>query len=146
MSSSLIWRHIHSALCHIEAKSFVNYLFNSSLGRPCLTQARIWPSAGLLTQHFLWPQGASPPGFYPLREVGLLPETPLIRGMPMEPKVFLAMPDACGLPPCARAHLKKGLCYTCPVVGRRTNTCVNSSLGRPCLIQARIKPSAGLLT
>ena len=34
--------------------------------RPCLTRARVWPSAGLLTHHFLRPQGGPPSGFYPL--------------------------------------------------------------------------------
>ena len=39
VSSSLIGRHIHSALCHIEAKSFVNYYINpcwSFNGKSCL--------------------------------------------------------------------------------------------------------------
>ena len=36
------------------------------------------------------------------------------RGMPTGPKVFLALPDACGLRPCDRAHLKNGLVpYSC---------------------------------
>ena len=63
-----------------------------------------------------------------------------IRGMPTGPKVFLAVPDACGLRP--RDHLKKALCQICPVVGRMINTKVvllktylSSSwvaFGRPC--------------
>ena len=39
----------------------------------------------------------------------LAPEAPLIRVMPTGPKVFLAMPDACGLRPCNRTHLKNSL-------------------------------------
>ena len=36
------------------------------------------------------------------------------RGMPTGPKVFLALPDACGLRPCDRTHLKNGLVpYSC---------------------------------
>ena len=34
---------------------------------------------------------------------------PLIRRMLMGPKVFLALPDACGLRPCDWTHLKNGL-------------------------------------
>ena len=44
-----------------------------SLGQPCLTRARIWPSTGLLTHHFLRPQGAIPRAFTTLRGLGLLP-------------------------------------------------------------------------
>ena len=64
------------------------------------------------TGDFLQPQGAVPPGFYPLRGGWvhcLAPEVRLWRGMPMGPKVFLAMPDACGLWPCDRTQLKNGL-------------------------------------
>ena len=39
----------------------------------------------------------------------LAPEAPLIRWMTTGPNVFLAMPDASGLWPCDRAHLKNGL-------------------------------------
>ena len=64
------------------------------------------------TGDFLRPQGAIPPGLYP-PSGGLLPGAPK-RGMPTEPKVFLALPDACGLRPCDRAHLKNGLVpYSC---------------------------------
>ena len=70
------------------------------------------------TGEFLRPQGAIPPGLYPLRGgLGLLPrapEAPPKRGMPTGPKVFLALPDACGLRPGDRAHLKNGLVpYSC---------------------------------
>ena len=71
-------------------------------------RARICPSAGWLTHYFLRPQGAITPGFYPLRRgwvYCLAPEDPLIRGMPTGPKVFLVLPDACGLRPCDRTHL-----------------------------------------
>ena len=50
------------------------------------------------------------PRLYPLKGVYcLVPEAPLKRGMPTRPKVFLALPDACGLRPCDRTHLKNGL-------------------------------------
>ena len=44
----------------------------------------------------------------------LAPEAPLIREMPMGPKVFLAMLDVCGLWPCDQTHLQNGLvCFVC---------------------------------
>ena len=68
------------------------------------------------TGDFLRPQGAIPSGFYRLRGVGFIawrlgaPK----RGMPTGPKVFLALPDSCGLRPCDRTHLKNGLVpYSC---------------------------------
>ena len=65
---------------------------------------------------FIRPQGAFPPGFYPLRwGHRSAPEAALIRGMPTGPLSFLEMPGACGLRPCARAHLKKGLVPHLPV-------------------------------
>ena len=51
----------------------------------------------------------SPQTFTSFGGWGLLPEAPLIRGMPTEPKVFFAMLDACGLRPCDQTHLKSGL-------------------------------------
>ena len=47
----------------------------------------------------------------PYGGLGLLPGAwgALLRGMPTEPMVFLAMSDACGLRPCDRTHLKNGL-------------------------------------
>ena len=47
----------------------------------------------------------------------LAPEAPLIRGIPTGPNVFLAMPGACGLRPCATTHQKKALCHTCTFSG-----------------------------
>ena len=76
-----------------------------------LTAARIWPSvfrqleisSGLR-------DGGLRLGFNPFRwGYCLAPDAPLIRGMPTGPKVFLTMLGACGLRPCARTHLKKGL-------------------------------------
>ena len=76
-------------------------------------------SVGLGTGDFLWLHGAVSPGFTPFRG-GLLPEAPLIREMPMEPKVFLAIPNTCGLRP--EPTFKKALCHICPVEGRMINT------------------------
>ena len=39
----------------------------------------------------------------------LVPEAPLKRGMPIGPKVFLVLPDACELRPCDRTYRKNGL-------------------------------------
>ena len=54
-------------------------------------------------------RGPSPPQAFtpPLGRVHCM--VPPIRGMPTEPKVFLAMPDTCGLRPYDRTHLKNGL-------------------------------------
>ena len=60
--------------------------------------------------------GAIPQAFTPFRGkvYCLAPEAPPKRGMPTGSKVFLAMPDACGLRPCARNNLKNGLVsYSC---------------------------------
>ena len=46
-----------------------------------------------------------------------VPEAPLFRGVPTEPKVFFKMPGRCELWPCARTHLKKALRHTHPVGG-----------------------------
>ena len=56
-------------------------------------------------------RGPSPPGFYPLRgEVYCLaPEAPQKGECRRGSKVFLTLPDACGLRPCDRTHLKNGL-------------------------------------
>ena len=59
------------------------------------------------TGDFLRPQGAITQAFTPLRGVYCL--SPLIRGMPTGLKVILALPNACGLRPCDRTHLKSGL-------------------------------------
>ena len=70
----------------------------------------------LSTGEFLRPQGAILPGFYHLRGVGLLPGAwgAPQKGMPTGSKVFLALPDACGLRSCDRTHLKNGLVpYSC---------------------------------
>ena len=58
----------------------------------------------------------------------LAPEAPLIRRMPTGSKVFLALPEACGLCPCDRTRLKMALCQISPVVERKTNTEVLPSL------------------
>ena len=50
------------------------------------------------------------PGFYPLRGgYYLVPDAPQIRGMLTGPKVFLVLPNTCGLRPCDRTLLKNGL-------------------------------------
>ena len=65
---------------------------------------------------FLRSQGAFLPGFYHLRGSHRpAPGAPLIRGMPTGPYIFLGMPGAWGLRPCARTHLKKGLVPHLPV-------------------------------
>ena len=56
----------------------------------------------------------------------MAPETLLFRGMPTGPETFLKPSDACGLRPCARTHLKKALCHTCPVGGTVNKYCLIS--------------------
>ena len=74
----------------------------------CTSGRFYWVCLG--TGEFLWPQGAIPQGFTPFGGVYYqAPEVPLIREMPMGPKVFLALPDAYGLRPCYRTHLKNRL-------------------------------------
>ena len=56
-------------------------------------------------------RGPSPQAFTPSGGLGLLPGALGVpkRGMPTGSKVFLALPNACGLRPCDRTHLKNGL-------------------------------------
>ena len=65
----------------------------------------------VLPQHWRFPpaSGGHPPGFYPLIGGWVYCLAPLIREQSTGIKVFLAMPDACGLRPCDRNHLKNGL-------------------------------------
>ena len=75
-------------------------------------RARIWPSAGWLTHHFLRPQGAISQAFTSLCGVGFIAwhlRNPSYGGMLTGPKVFLALLGACGLRPCDRTHPKNGL-------------------------------------
>ena len=64
------------------------------------------------TGDFLRPQGATPGLLLPSGGGGFIawrlrhPK----KGMPTGPKVFLALPDACGLRPCDQTHLKKRHC------------------------------------
>ena len=51
----------------------------------------------------------------------LVPEALLIRGMSTGPKVFLALPDACGLRPCDQIHLKKPGAKLACSLGRLTD-------------------------
>ena len=55
----------------------------------------------------------SPQAFTPFRGLGLLPGTRMQTGL----KVFLALPDACGLQPCDQTHLKNGLVPNRTLVG-----------------------------
>ena len=62
--------------------------------------------------HHLWPQGAFPPGFNPLRRGWVYrpaPEAPRKRGMPTGSEAFLELPIALGYGPAKRTHLKHGL-------------------------------------
>ena len=65
-------------------------------------------------------QGASPPGFYLLREGWVYrpaPEAPQKGECRRDRGHFWKLPDACGLRTCTRTHHKKALCHTCPFGG-----------------------------
>ena len=114
--SSLVWWETLANSPRGRSRAFVCGLSSPvfglhSVGR--LTSGRFCRVC-LGTGDFLRPQGAIPPGFYPLRGGWVYCLAPPKRGMPTGPKVFLAWPDACGLRPCDRAHLKNGLVpYSC---------------------------------
>ena len=71
----------------------------------------LWAVLPGVPRHWRVPpaSGGLPPGFYHLQGVVGGGFISLKRGMPTEPKVFLTSPDACGLRPCDRTHLKNGL-------------------------------------
>ena len=84
-----------------------------AFGRP----SYLWAVLPGVRRHRRFPpaSGGHPPQAYTPSGgcLGLLPGAPK-RGMPTGPKVFLALPDACGLWPCDRAHLKNDLVpYSC---------------------------------
>ena len=86
-----------------------------AFGRPFY----LWTVLPGVPRHWRVPpaSGGHPPRLIPPSGgLGLLPGAwgAPKRGMPMGPKLFLALPDACGLRPCDRAHLKNGLVpYSC---------------------------------
>ena len=90
-----------------------------AFGRPY----NLWAVLPGVPQHWRFPpaSGSHPPRLIPPSGgLGLLPGAwgAPKRGMPTEPKVFLALPGACGLRPCDRTHLKTALCHIRALVGR----------------------------
>ena len=74
--------------------------------------------------HHLWPQGAVPSGFNPLRRGWVYrpaPEARRKRGMPTGSEVFLELPVALGFGPATGPTLKTALCHIRTLVGRRIN-------------------------
>ena len=92
---------LHLSSCRVALPPAVFTATLPSLLRSCRVCLGIW--------RFLRLQEAFPLCFYLFRGGRLVPEAPLISGMPTGLKMFLAMPTACGLRPCAQTHLKKGL-------------------------------------
>ena len=153
---------LKTALCHIRAlvgrfdkyrgprgrsRAFVCGLSSPVLGLYSvgrLTSGRFCRVC-LGTGDFLRPQGAIPPGFYPLRG-GVIAWRlrRLKKGNADGAEGIFSLPDACGLRPCDRAHLKNGLVPYSGVGGtqrqiqRSTRTFSKSMYGtRPCcLVQA----------
>ena len=111
-----------SRMSYAHTFKYGSPVVGSHFGQTCLSVARIWPG---VPRHWLFPSasGAISPCFTPFGGWVYCPapEAPLIRGMPMGPQVFLAIPGACELLPCDRTHLKKTLCHIRPVVGRMIN-------------------------
>ena len=92
-----------------------------SFGRPFYLRT-VLPG---VPRHWRFPPaswGHSPRLLLPTGGCCLALEATLIRGMPTKPKVFLALPDACGLRSCDRTHLKNGLVPNRTLVGRMINT------------------------
>ena len=83
-----------------------------------LAAARIWPD---VSSRGFFSSNLGRPSLQPLTLFeGVRLTARRLMGMPTGLGVFLKMPGACGLRPCARTHLKKALCHTCPVVRRIT--------------------------
>ena len=90
-------------------------------------RARIWLSAGWLTHHFLRPQGAIPPGFYPLMGMSLLSGTWSAPNKGNADRAKGIFGNAGRVWAATGPTLKTALCHTYPVAGRMTDTWVNSS-------------------
>ena len=113
--SSPVWWEAATNSPRERSRAFVCGLSSPVLGLHSVDRLTSGPFCRVClgTGDFLRPQGAIPPGLYPLWGFGFIAWRPK-RGMPTVPKVFLALPDACGLRPCDRAHLKNGLVpYSC---------------------------------
>ena len=96
-----------------------------AFGRP----SYLWAVLLGVPRHWRVPpaSGGHPSRLLPPSGRGLLPGAwgAPKRGVPTGSKVFLALPDACGLRPCDWAHLKNGLvralCHIRALVGRMIN-------------------------
>ena len=124
-SLSSIWKRLQAAKTERSPLFFrvfvtfpLQWPFLSScwvaFGRPSYLRA-VLPG---MPRHWRFPpaSGGHPPRLLPPSGEGycLSPEAVPKRGMPTGPKVFLALPDACGLRLCNRTHLKNGLVpYSC---------------------------------
>ena len=115
---------LKTALCHIRALVGRNDKYRGPRGPFFLSSCWVafgrpfylWTVLPGVPRHWRFPpaSGGHPPRLIsPSGGLGLLPGAPK-RGMPTGPKVFLALPDACGFRPCDRAHVKNGLVpYSC---------------------------------
>ena len=98
------------ARCSLKAVAVITLRFSScwvTLWPAVLATARIRPNVSRQLEISFGLRGLSPGLLSPSGGCCLAPEAPLIRGMPMGPKVFLAMPGACGLRPCNQTHRKR---------------------------------------
>ena len=81
--------------------------------------------------HHLWPQGAFPPGFNPLRRGWVYhpaPEAPRKGECRRGSEAFLELPIALGYGPAIGPTLKTALCHIRTLVGRRINTALLAKL------------------
>ena len=143
---------LKTALCHI--RTLVGRRINTArLARFFLDDAALCPVVGHSRPtvvasctvilgvfhhwiHHLWPQGAVPPGFNPLRRGWVYrpaPEAPRKRGMPTGSEAFFGTASRVGLQPCDRTNLKTALCHIRTLVGRRINTARLASAPGPIL-------------
>ena len=114
----VIYAEIKAAVVALRFPSFW-----TALRLAVLAFTRIWPSVSGQQEISSGVRGLSPQAFSHIGGLVycLVPEAPLLRGMPREQKVFLVMPGACVLRICARTDppppKKMALRHTCTFGG-----------------------------
>ena len=137
---------LNTALCHI--RTLVGRRINTALERHAPASVLLCPVVGRSRPavvacctvrsgvfhhwiHHLWPQGAVPPGFNPLRRGWVYrpaPEAPRKGECRRGPRHFWNCLSRLGFGPATGPTLKTALCHIRTLVGRRINT----ALERPC--------------
>ena len=94
--------------------------------------------------HHLWPQGAVPPGFNPLRRGWVYrpaPEAPRKGECRRGPRHFWNCLRALGYGPATGPTLKTALCHIRTLVGRRINTATPPAKLIKCPVVGRSRPA-----